>query len=70
MKKVIRIDGMTCHNCVRHVKEALSEIDGISNIDVNLEEGTATIECVDIDENLIRNEIEDFGYQVVSIESF
>ncbi|EPS50122.1 copper chaperone CopZ [Clostridium botulinum CFSAN002369] len=37
MKMKASIEGMSCMHCVNHVKEALSELKGISNINVSLE---------------------------------
>ena len=37
MTKTVFIEGMTCHNCVRHVKEALQELDGARDVKVDLE---------------------------------
>ena len=37
MKVTLKIEGMMCMHCVAHVKKALSEIDGVSNVEVSLE---------------------------------
>ena len=37
------IDGMMCEHCVRHVKEALESVDGVTDINVSLEENKATV---------------------------
>lgn len=70
MRKEIRIEGMICHNCVRHVKDVLAVIDGVTSVDVNLNEGRAIIECGNIKDDYVKDRIEDLGYQVVSIESY
>lgn len=36
MNKKVLIEGMSCQNCVNHATEALSELNGISNVEVNL----------------------------------
>jgi len=36
--------GMTCKKCVAHVTEAISDIDGVSSVVVDLEKKTATVE--------------------------
>ena len=38
----IKVKGMSCQHCVASVTKALSEIDGLSDINVNLEAGEAT----------------------------
>jgi copper chaperone CopZ len=41
---VLSVSGMSCGSCVRHVREALLGVDGVREVDVNLEQGRATIE--------------------------
>ena len=44
-RKKFKIEGMSCGNCVKHIKDALTEdIQGIKVIEVNLENKYATIE--------------------------
>ena len=40
---VLGVGGMTCNNCVNHVETALSNIDGVSDVEVNLAEAKATV---------------------------
>ncbi|WP_058953454.1 heavy-metal-associated domain-containing protein [Clostridium tyrobutyricum] len=69
MKKKILIEGMSCGHCVNHVKEALSELNGVTNVEVNLASKTAIIEAtVDIEDKDIKFAIDDAGYEVVVIE--
>ena len=44
MKHSYHIQGMSCNGCRKHVEEALSKIEGISNAEVNLEQKTANVE--------------------------
>ncbi|MPN19196.1 Copper chaperone CopZ [bioreactor metagenome] len=69
MKKKILIEGMSCGHCVNHVKEALSELNGVTNVEVNLASKTAIIEAtVDIEDKDIKFAIDDAGYEVVGID--
>ncbi|HLC23326.1 MAG TPA: copper ion binding protein, partial [Dehalococcoidia bacterium] len=43
-KAVIPVTGMTCASCVVHVSEALEELPGVSDAQVNLASGQASIE--------------------------
>jgi len=45
MKKKILIEGMSCAHCVNHVKGALSELNGVTSVDVNLDSKSAVIEA-------------------------
>jgi len=44
MKHTYHIQGMTCNGCRSHVEKTLSEVEGVSNARVNLEQEEATIE--------------------------
>jgi Cu+-exporting ATPase len=35
----LKIQGMTCQNCVRHVQQALEKVQGVSRVQVSLEQG-------------------------------
>lgn len=37
------IKGMTCDNCVRHVKQALQGMKGVSSVNVSLDNQEATL---------------------------
>lgn len=64
MKKTIIIEGMSCGNCVKHVTKALNGVDGVEIIEVEV--GKAVIEG-DASEAVIKEAIEDFGFDVKSI---
>ena len=40
---VLGVGGMTCNNCVNHVETALSNVEGVSEVEVNLAEAKATV---------------------------
>lgn len=69
-RKKFKIEGMSCGNCIKHIKDALTEdIQGIKVIEVNLENKYATIEVDDsISDEQIKAVIADLGYTVTSIE--
>jgi copper chaperone len=37
------VAGMTCEHCVKSVSEEISEIDGVTGVDVTLESGAVTV---------------------------
>jgi copper chaperone len=63
----LRVDGMTCENCVRHVREALEKIEGVDRVDLDLATGQAVVEHEDAvpPEKLVLA-IEDEGYTATS----
>ena len=42
MPTTIKVKGMSCQHCVASVTKALSEIEGIADVQVDLEKGEAT----------------------------
>ncbi|CUX18210.1 heavy metal translocating P-type ATPase [Clostridium sp. C105KSO13] len=68
MKKVMNIEGMSCNNCVKHVIKALSEVDGVKNVSVSLEEKKAEVELSgDVSDDTLKAAVEEEGYEVVGI---
>lgn len=68
MKRTMKIEGMSCMHCVKHVEEALGEL-GCENIEINLKDKEAQAYFKDnITDEEIKNIIKDFGYEVVDIK--
>lgn len=69
MKKNIYIEGMVCVNCVKHVKNALMDVSGVTNVDVSLEKKTAEVTLgVEVSDAILSDAIIDAGYEVKGIE--
>lgn len=67
MKKIIKINGMTCGHCQGKVEKALSSIDGIE-AKVDLKKKAATVNLkTHIDDKVLKDAIEEAGFEVVSI---
>ncbi len=61
----IQIKGMSCNHCVMAVTKALSGIDGVGNVKVDLAKGEATFdEAKPVDRALIRERIKKAGFEV------
>lgn len=68
MKKIF-IEGMQCNHCKMTVEKALGNIEGVTNVEVDLESKTATIESkFDIENKEIEKVIEDAGFKVKDIK--
>lgn len=66
MKTMLNIEGMSCPHCVRHVTEALTELDGVVSAAVSLEEKNATVEHDEsVTAGALKNAVEEAGYEVV-----
>jgi copper ion binding protein len=68
MKVKLNIEGMSCMHCVKHVKDALLEINGVSSVDVNLDGKYAVVEGENLSNEAMKAAVEDAGYDVVGIE--
>jgi copper chaperone len=63
--KTIKIKGMSCQHCVKAVTRALSEIDGIQDVKVDLARGEAAFDEVKpVDPQLLRERIEKAGFEL------
>lgn len=66
-KVVLNVEGMSCGHCVNAVKNAISEIEGVYEVEVSLEDKKVSFN-IDNSEILIekvKNAIEEEGYDVV-----
>ena len=64
-KLILEIDGMSCSNCVRHVEAALLDVDGVDVLEIEV--GRAVVDT-EVDEDTLRDALEEVGYELVSIE--
>ncbi|MFC5996285.1 heavy-metal-associated domain-containing protein [Pseudonocardia hispaniensis] len=61
------VTGMTCGHCVASVTEELSEIDGVTDVAVDLPTGAVTVTSdLPVDETRVRAAVEEAGYQLAS----
>ncbi len=64
--KEIKVEGMKCAMCKKHVEEALKSVDGVKKVKVNLETGIVEIKSKEeIDNEQIKNKIDELGFNVV-----
>lgn len=64
-KKTISIEGMSCNHCKMSVEKALNSIEGVTKVEVSLENKNAVIESSkEIDDNKIKQVIEEIGFTV------
>ena len=63
---IIKVKGMSCQHCVASVTKALSEIKGITDVQVNLEKGEAAFnQQSPVPMDTIKNAITKIGFEVV-----
>ena len=70
MKKKLTIEGMMCQNCVKHVTKALQKLDGVTEVEVSLEQKSAVVTMNnEIADDVLSKAITDMDYEVVKIET-
>jgi copper chaperone len=61
------VTGMTCEHCVRSVAEEISELDGVSDVAVELATRAVTVTSSEpVPEADVRAAVEEAGYEVTS----
>ncbi len=68
MKKIINIEGMACNHCVMAVKNALSKLGGVKEVNVDLSNKTAIVGGENLSDEILVEVIEDAGYEVISVD--
>lgn len=57
--------GMTCAHCVTSVTEEVSQVPGVTGVDVDLASGGLTVTSdTPVDEGAVRAAVEEAGYEV------
>ncbi|WP_294149376.1 heavy metal translocating P-type ATPase [uncultured Selenomonas sp.] len=66
MEKTLKIEGMMCAHCQKHVHDALAKMDGVTDVTVDLEGGSADVKATrDIPQDEFQKVIADAGYELV-----
>ena len=64
MTSTYAVEGMTCEHCVRSVTEEVSEVPGVTAVEVDLAGGRLTVTGA-ADDDAVRAAVVEAGYQVV-----
>lgn len=63
MTKELRIDGMMCQNCARHVTEGLMAVNGVEKVEIDLDAKKATVTLSsDVASNVLADAVKKAGY--------
>ena len=60
------VTGMTCAHCVMSVTEEVSEVAGVTHVDVDLASGRLSVSGDGFIDDAIKAAVEDAGYEVAS----
>lgn len=61
------VSGMSCEHCVRSVTEEVSELDGVSDVTVDLSSGRVTVTSTDpLSRDSVRGAVAEAGYELAS----
>lgn len=66
MQTILKIGGMSCDNCVKHVTNAILEVPGVKQVKVSLKDNTAiVIHNEDVTIDMLKVAVDDIGYEVL-----
>ena len=66
MQTTFKVEGMMCKHCQKHVHDALAKMDGVTAVEVSLENNSATVTATkEISTDEFAKVIEDAGYELV-----
>jgi copper chaperone len=61
------VDGMTCDHCVSSIRRAVGEVEGVTDVAVDLPTGQVTVTAeTPPDQDALRAAVEDAGYDLRS----
>ena len=67
MLTILKVKGMSCQHCVMSVTRALDQLEGIQNVQVDLQKGEVRFNNTKaLALNRIEKAIEEAGYEVIS----
>ena len=66
MQTTLKIEGMMCKHCQKHVHDALAKMNGVTAVEVSLENNSATVTATkDISLDEFAKVIDDAGYELI-----
>jgi copper chaperone len=65
MATVMKVKGMSCQHCVMSVKKALGQLEGVQNVNVDLQKGEVSFNNSEgVAQEKIEKAVTDAGYEV------
>ena len=70
MVKVLDIEGMMCAHCQAHVKEALEGLEGVTQVNVSLEDKQASVTMTkEVSDETLTEAVTKAGYKVLDCKT-
>lgn len=70
MKKILTVEGMMCNHCKMHVENALKGVDGVEDVQVNLEQKSAEVTLTkDVADDVLSAAVKEAGYEVTGCQT-
>jgi copper chaperone CopZ len=66
MKRDYTVSGMTCEHCVQSVREEVSGVRGVDDVEVELASGRVSVSGSGFADDDVRGAVEDAGYRLAS----
>ncbi|MFH0515642.1 heavy-metal-associated domain-containing protein [Streptomyces sp. M41] len=63
-RKHYLVTGMSCGHCAASIKEEVSQVPGVHEVDVDVAAGSVSVGGTDLDDALLRAAIVEAGYEV------
>ena len=63
-QQIYTVAGMTCGHCVRAVTEEVEQVDGVRDVDVDLETGRMVVSSDTPVDDAIRAAVDEAGYEL------
>jgi copper chaperone len=60
------VEGMTCQHCVNAVTDEVGRLPGVTDVAVDLNQGTVTVTGERIDDSAVRVAVDEAGYRVTT----
>lgn len=64
---VLKIEGMMCDNCVKHVTKALQGVRGVTDVKVSLDKAEATLNAAADKVERLKAAVAEEGYKVTEV---
>ena len=66
-EKTYTVEGMTCSHCVTSVREEVSEVEGVTGVDVDLATGRLVVRGEEVSDTAVGGEaVAEAGYELVA----